>query len=99
MSELTPQAVRDIAERAAIAASRQTVETLFLHMGIDVNDKTSLKELKENLAFLHELRESKETISKAAKVAAASAIVTALFGIIWLGVKAAMSGWLTLPIK
>ena len=88
MLELTEQEV----ERIAKTAADEAVDQLFLHLGVDLNDKDQMSSLKYDLAHLHRWRKSTDTIKRQSLTAAVTFVVAGLMGALWLIFRGTGSG-------
>ncbi len=77
----------DEVEAVAKAAAEKAVSHVFLHLGVDVENKDELKELKRGLSFLRSWRSSVETVRKGGLVAAVTVITAGALGLIWLSIR------------
>lgn len=92
---LAQQAIRQLAEQTAERAAdmaaertaRKIVEMVFGHMGVDVNDRASVKELRDNLAFLARFNQGTTELKRAAVRSAVGIALAGICTLLWLGFK------------
>lgn len=76
---LTPHEKKELAKE--IAAQ------IFLHIGIDVEDKAQVERLRDNLSFLNRIGRGAEVMKSTAIKSCVGAFFAAVFAILVLGVK------------
>jgi hypothetical protein len=100
-NQMLKQQTLELIEAAAIRAAEKAVENVFLRLGIDPEDKTGVRKLKENLIYLDQRRKSEEDMRRIIKNSATTVISTAVVaGLAWAfvvfkgGLHDAISSWL-----
>lgn len=92
---LAEQAVRSLAEqtaeiaseRAGHAAAKAAVESVFLHLGIDILDKEQVSDLRESLQYLKRLNRGAKEVKSVAIKTCVGAVVTGIITLLVLGLK------------
>jgi len=81
---ITRDEVEDIARAASEEVLNNFIDRVF---DLDPKDRKSLVELRKDFAALRSSRKLKETIHRHGIRVAVTSLVTALFGVIWLGIQ------------
>ena len=80
---VAPEEIRKVAK----AAADETVNRVFLHLGVDVDNPDTLVAMRKDFNHLRAWRESTETVKKAGLWAAAGIFTAGVIGLIWRAVK------------
>lgn len=81
------RAAGEAAERAATRTADMVIEKLFLHLGIDVNDKAGLNTLRENLQFLARMDRGAREIKSIIVKTCVGAVVMGMLAILAIGIR------------
>lgn len=74
------------------AVVKETVEQVFLEMGIRVDSPSAIIEYQEDQQFVRELRETTETIKRRGIGAMVTLLIAGVAAMVWLGFKSAVTG-------
>ncbi len=80
--------VRQLISETAKMSARESVDYLFLHMGIDLNDPKELARMKADFSHLRKLRVGSELVKAASIKTCAGAVITALIWLFYEGLQA-----------
>lgn len=69
-------------------SARKAVKETFAILGVDINDPRQVEEFRKSLRFSDELR----TLADKGKLVVVSALVAALVGALWIGLKTKFIG-------
>jgi len=84
---LSEQSAERAAEKMANEMAEKVVAGIFLHLGVDVNDKEAIKALRDDLSFLARMNRGAREIKSAAIKTCVGAVFAGLFSILIIGFK------------